>query len=183
MKVYFTASIVGKNKYLKNYEMIIQSVKKLGHSITAEHIINKTSQKISMETKEERHEFHTNLISWIKSADCMIVDSTFPSISVGYEISVALRLGKPILLLYCEGEPPSLLNTYKDEKIITEKYTPQNLHEIIADFMHYVEGASDLRFTFYITPSIALYLDKVSREKMIPKSVYIRRLIEKDMTS
>lgn len=181
MKVYFTASIVGKRKYLSNYEHIIKCVQKLGHTITADHIIESTPRTISMETEKERREFHDKLITWIRNTDCMIVESTFPSISVGYEISVALRLGKPVLILYSEGEPPSLLNAHRDEKVITGHYNQDNVYEILSDFFNFVQGNNDLRFTFYITPEIALHLDKIAKEQMVPKAVYVRRLIEKDI--
>jgi hypothetical protein len=117
----------------------------------------------------------------INAADCVIAETSFPSISVGYEISLALHRGKPVLILYSEGEAPSLLAQHKDEKLICEKYNSDNVKGIIEDFMSYVEGSNDMRFTFFITSTIASYLEKISRTQKIPKSVYLRKLIEEDM--
>ena len=62
-----------------------------------------------------------------------------------------------------------------------EKYSPETLSDIIDDYIYYVKGTADTRFTFFITPEIATFLKKLSRIDKIPKSVYLRKLIEKDM--
>ena len=46
---------------------------------------------------------------------------------------------------------------------------------------YFVRGNADMRFTFFITSKIAVYLDKTSRDQKLPKSVYLRNLIEEDM--
>lgn len=183
MKVYFTASIFGKKYHLQNYLLIVNALKSKGYSVIADHIFNSSESKIRMETKAERIKFHSKLEQWIQSSDCMIVETTFPSISVGYEISLALRIGKPVLILYSEGDPPSLLAHHKDEKLLCERYTSTTLKDIIEDFINFVEGAADARFTFFITPKIASHLEEVSRKEKMPKSVYLRKLIETDMLS
>ena len=111
----------------------------------------------------------------------MIAETSFPSISVGYEISLALQYRKPVLILYSTGDPPSLFAYHDDEKLVAEKYTLANVRETIDNFVNYVHGATDTRFTFFITPQIARYLERISKRKKLPKSVYLRRLIEEDM--
>jgi nucleoside 2-deoxyribosyltransferase len=181
MKIYFTASIVGKKHYLANYEKIVAYLKNKGQEVTSDHILKTTENEIRFEEKEERLKFHEKLEGWIKSCDVVIAETSFPSISVGYEISVAIHLGKPILVLYSEGHPPSLLAHHREDNLICEKYSTDTLCEIIEDFLNYAQDTSDSRFTFYITSHIASYLDDISLKKKIPKSVYLRRLIEKDM--
>jgi 2'-deoxynucleoside 5'-phosphate N-hydrolase len=181
MNIYFTASIVGKKHHSAHYEHIIQIAKAHGATVQSDHIMKSTEGTIRMETKGERLMFHKKLESWIDSCDCMIAETTFPSISVGYEISLALHRGKPILILYNEGDPPSLLFTQHEEKLICEKYTAETLTGTIEDFLAYVQGNADMRFTFFISSAIASYLNKVSKKQKVPKSVYIRRLIEQDM--
>lgn len=181
MTVYFTASIVGKKDYLHSYLKIINTIKDKGFLIISDHIINTTESSIRLETKEERLSFSKQLEKWISSCDFMIAETSFPSISVGYEISLALSIGKPVLILYSAGYPPSLLAHHKDEKLICEKYTPETLKAIIDDFINYFQGTEETRFTFFITPEIALHLDNISKKEKLPKSVYLRKLIEKDI--
>ncbi len=181
LTLYFTASIAAKAQYLQNYTQIVEYIKKSGHHIIADHIFNATERDISTKSRDERLKFHSAIEKWIYHCDGIIAETSFPSISVGYEISLALRVGKPVLVLHSEGDPPSLLAHHKDEKLLCEKYTPQTLSSILDDYLHYIESKSDLRFTFFITPKIASYLDDIAKKDKLPKSVYLRKLIEDDM--
>ena len=181
MHAYFTASIIGKKHYLENYLAIIQILKSQGVTVTSDHIINTDESTIHFETKKERLNFHKNLEHWINKADFMVVEATFPSISVGYEIALALHVRKPILVLYSQGNPPSLINNNEEERLVCEKYAPSTLKETINDFIKYVQGSTDTRFTFFITSEIARYLLKVAKKQRLPKSVYLRNLILQDM--
>ena len=181
LRIYFTASIAAKDKYLSNYRKIVQILESKGHEVVSEHIMSETESHIRMKSREDRLGFHAQLEKWIHSCDFIIAETSFPSISVGYEISLALHVGKPVLVLYSEGDPPSLLAIHKDDKLVCEKYQPDSLESTITDFLHYMQGKSDLRFTFFITPRIATYLEDVSKKEKLPKSVYLRKLIEQDM--
>lgn len=181
MKAYFTASIVGKRHHQSNYARIIQLLHKHRIEVQSDHIMKTSEDELSKVGKDDRLKFQKQLERWILSADFMIVETTFPSISVGYEISLAMHRLKPVLMLYSEGEAPSLLAHFKEEHVICEKYTPETLEDIIVDFISYVVGTNDTRFTFFITSEIAAFLDRVSREDKVPKSVYLRRLIQEDL--
>lgn len=181
MNVYFTASVVGKKDYEANYLAIINELKTRGHAVQAEHILNVTEPDIHMKTREERLRFQKKLENWIQSADFMVVESSFPSISVGYEISMALQYRKPVLLLYSVGEPPSLFAYHSDEKILCEKYTLTTLPSIVSDFLQFVQGEADTRFTFFISSKQNAHLTAQAKKHRMPKSVYLRSLIDKDM--
>lgn len=181
MKVYFSASIHEKDAHVDNYRKIVEYLKSKGNRVYANHIFNASEESIHESSREEVLHFHTKLENWIKSSDFMVAETSFPSISVGYEISMALRLGKPTLILYSEGGAPSVLSYHKDDRLVTEKYDESTYKHIIDDFITYVEAKADMRFTFFITPDIALYLDEVSKKEKLPKSVYLRQLIEEDM--
>jgi 2'-deoxynucleoside 5'-phosphate N-hydrolase len=181
MIAYFTASVVGKKYHLANYLKIIDILKSNKMDVISDHIINVDEQNISLQSKEKRLAFHTQLEKWINNCDIMVVESTFPSISVGYEISLAIHRNKPVLILYSEGDPPSLFAYHEDEKLICEKYSDDTLKPIIEDFLNYASVGTDHRFTFFINAEITSYLEKVSRTQKLPKSVYLRKLIETDM--
>jgi len=181
MKIYFTASIVGKRYYLSNYQKIIGILKAKNLEVISDHIINTTETQIRMEKVEERIKFQKQLEKWLNSCDYVVAETSFPSISVGYEISLALHYGKPVLILYCEGNPPSLLAQYKEANLICRQYTPTSVSKIIDDFTQHVKELEDTKFTFVITPEISAFLTKISIKEKIPKSVYLRQLIEEGM--
>jgi len=167
--------------YLAHYRQIIDILAQKGIASTADHILKTEESTIHMETKEERLAFHRKLDHWINEADFMVVEATFPSISVGYEIALGLRRGKPILVLYNQGDPPSLIYNSEEEKLVCEKYTPETLKETIDDFVKYVQGSTDTRFTFFITSEIAHHLEQIAKKRNMPKSVYLRNLILSDL--
>jgi len=181
MLVYFTGSVSAKEKFLDNYLTIITILKKMGHEVIAEHIIHNSEDSIRLLAKEERVQFHDKVQKWINSCDFMIAETSHPSTSVGYEVGYSIRVGKPVLILYSVGDPPSLLGQHEDEKVVSEKYTPQDVEQLIKDFIKYVQGQQDLRFTFFITPKLVNYLDQVAKDNKVPKAVYLRKLIEQDM--
>jgi hypothetical protein len=181
MTAYFTASIVGKKHYKANYEAIVSYLEKKGIPCIADHILKTTEDEINMETKQERLAFQEKLDRWITTANFVVAETSFPSISVGYEISLALHRCKPVLVLYTTDDPPSLLAHHKDERFVCEHYTRQTLPALLDDFMNYVSGASDTRFTFFITPTEHRYLSQRAKAEKLPKAVYLRKLIEEDM--
>lgn len=181
MKAYFTASVVGKKQYLDNYQKIIQILKSKKIEVISDHIINATEEQIRLETKEERLAFYSKLKNWIRSADFVVVEATFPSISVGFEISMAIHMSKPVLALYANGDPPSILAGNHEEKMICEKYSLPDLKSTIEDFLNFVHATNDMRFTFFLPINLNDYLEEKSQKERIPKSVYLRNLIKKDM--
>ena len=54
MIVYFTASIVGKKYYIKNYQKIISLLKTKNYDVISDHIINMTELQIRLKNREER---------------------------------------------------------------------------------------------------------------------------------
>lgn len=181
MKAYFTASIAGKKDFLTDYQKIINHLRTKNCEVISDHIINSTESEIRLETREDRLKFHKQLETWVAECDFIVAETSFPSISVGYEIALAQYFFKPTLVLYKTGDPPSLLAHHENEKIVCEKYSVENLSDLIEEFINYVRGSSDSRFTFFISSKIAAYLDKISKIKKVPKSVYLRNLIEKDI--
>ncbi|MFH0749765.1 MAG: hypothetical protein V1917_02500 [Candidatus Gottesmanbacteria bacterium] len=181
MRAYFTASIVGKKYHLANYKRIIQFLTERGVDVAGDHILNTTEEQIHFETREERVKIQKKLEQWVMEADFIVVEASFPSISVGYEIALAVHRGKPVLVLYSEGDSPSLIIHNEEEKLVVEKYTTTTLPTLIDDFINYYRGESDTRFTFFITSKIASFLEKQAKKNKVPKSVYLRNLITQDM--
>lgn len=181
MKVYFTASVSAKDKLIGHYQAIVNYLKTQGHSVVADHILRSSESEIMTLTRADRIKFLSQLEKWIKASDFVIAETSFPSISVGYEIAIALRVGKPVLVMYSTGDPPSLLGQHADDKLVCEKYSKETVAKVIEEFIAYIEDKTDIRFNFFITPHIIGYLDEVAKKQKQPRSVYLRKLIEKDM--
>jgi len=180
MRIYFTASIVGKKLFLDQYLLILKELKRQGHTVVSDHILQTTEEQLRIEKSDERKAFHKKLESWIVESDAVIVEASFPSISVGYEISLALNRGKAVLVLHTNADPPSLLTDIDSEHLIIEHYNSVNLPTILDNFLSYAVGAHDTRFTFFLNRDQAHYLTNQSLKSNLPKSVYLRNLIDQD---
>lgn len=184
MTILFTASLEGKRHYLDQYQHIIEILEKRGSKVLSDHVMNAEPDEVYTLSEEQRIKNHTKLEKAINESDFIVAESSYHSVSVGYEISMALHKGKPVLILYKNGtRPPTLLNCGISERVVCEEYTDHTVASVIDDFINYVQGMHDTRFTFFITPEIAAYLERVSKQQKKPKSVYLRELIEADMKS
>jgi 2'-deoxynucleoside 5'-phosphate N-hydrolase len=181
MKVYFTASYTGAQSFGKNYFTIVETLKRLGHDVITEAPFNMKSDPRPKEPVEKRTEVHKRIMKEIERADLIVAETSFPSTGVGYEVTVALEKEKPVLVLHVEGRTPVLLLGADFERLRVEEYSLSNLTQVLRFSIDELSTTVDTRFNFFISPKISNYLDWVSKNKRIPRAVYLRRLIEEDM--
>jgi predicted DNA binding CopG/RHH family protein len=60
-------------------------------------------------------------------------------------------------------------------------YDMSDLHEVVSDALSYMEQRIDKRFTVIFPSSLLAKIEEQVKKKKLPKSVYIRQLIEKDL--
>src|SRR3989338_7213703 len=108
MKIYFHCSLVGKEHYLKEYMAIVKILQDFKHEVFADHIFKKNYKELSHESEDEIYEDFQHKKNLIKSCDAVVIESTYPSIGVGYIIGYALAQHKSVLVLYQES-PHSIL--------------------------------------------------------------------------
>lgn len=181
MNIYFTASLGAKKQYIHNYKAIVKYLESKHHKVVSEHIFNATEESVRMMKKDDRVAFHHRVENWIKNSNFIIAETSYPSVSVGYEIALALRMAKPVLVMYSGGDPPSLLAYHTYDRLYTEKYTIDSIGSVINDFILYIEGKHDTRFTFFLPEELNAYLEITAKKNKQTKSMYLRRLIETDM--
>lgn len=101
MKIYFCGSISGGRQHLGTYQKIVAHLQQNGHNVLTEHVVRPDVLEYEKDFTPEQ--IYTRDIQWLKECDCVIAEVSTPSLGVGYEISYALRLNKPVLCLYGEG--------------------------------------------------------------------------------
>jgi 2'-deoxynucleoside 5'-phosphate N-hydrolase len=96
-KIYFACSIRGGREDAKTYAALVGHIQARAVVLTEIFADGKlTSQGMS---KPSNDIWRTDT-DWIKEADAVIAEVTNPSLGVGYEISLAETLGKPVLALF-----------------------------------------------------------------------------------
>jgi hypothetical protein len=181
MRIYFTASVSGKEKYGENYEKIVKALADLDHKVVADHILKATPEKLKKETLKDRVTHHRRLNKWLNSCDVVVAEVSYPSVSVGYELTLALDKGKPVLALHLPEKVPAALLGESSDKFIMKAYQFSDLKRRLSRWLKELSNKIDVRFNFFITPQLLSYLDWIAGKKRIPRSVYLRNLIEKDM--
>lgn len=181
MKVHFMAPVIRGNQ--KEYERIADVIEKQGHDLLTRHAVDRDPAKIVGESTAEAELYSKKLFNWLKKADVVIFEVSQPDVSIGFEVASALNMSKPVIILTRKdsaGLPHALKGLHSDRlQLLT--YDDSTLEEMLSLALEYAQETSDVRFNFFITPTISTYLDWVAKEKKIPRSVYLRRLIERDM--
>lgn len=182
MKVHFIGALEGSKK---DYEKIIRAIEKKGWEVLSTHSIERSLNEVEHETPEESELYVRKMQHWIKQADVVVVEATIQVLGTGYEIATALQLQKPVIVLYRPGvqNSPHVLKGIESDRLQIVMYNDDTLDESLKMALDLASDQADVRFNFFISPSIGNYLDWISKNKNIPRSVYLRTLIEKDMTS
>jgi transposase len=184
MKIYFTAAISLNELYGKNYAKIIETLKKLGHTVIHEQITDNSIDVVFNKTHEQNVTYYKKTIKEISKADLLVAEVSFPStLNVGHEVSLALEKGKPVIALYVQDKNSPFFEGINSENFYYQKYDPTDISKTLPQVIDEIIKHSDTRFNFYISPEIGQYLDWVSQHKKLPRAVFLRSLLEKSMKS
>jgi len=185
MKICFVASIKGKESHENDYRKIVGFLKTTGDTIMSDHVMEFTQSKLDSLTEKEKIVFNKSVFNLIKKSDIVVAEISYPSMSVGYLISLSLNLSKPTIVLYSGNDNGSnLLSTIEEtDKLFIGKYSSEgkNLEDTLFSLLTRAKGSSDVRFNFFVAPKHLAYLDWVAKTKKLPRAVFLRDLIEKEM--
>jgi putative NADPH-quinone reductase len=178
MNIYFIASRTQLSIYGENYTQIVKSLEKLGHKVDSSYIQSASNpDATSSDLTAEYKEFNRK----IGEADLVVAELSFPSsVNIGYRVSLALEKKRHIIGLYLQGKHVPFFETIDSEKFIYEEYSIKSLENTLKQAIDLAMEKSDVRFNFILPPSLIEYLDFISTSERIPRSVYLRKLIEKD---
>lgn len=181
MKIYFSASRLYKEQYSDNYSKIIKVLKESQCSILDNTTFSASPSGYSM-TDEERRKLYKNMLKNMDKADFCVFEASYPStLHIGHEITLALEKNKPVIVLYIKDHEPILFKGIANEKIRWIEYNGDSLELLLNKGIEEAKKDMDVRFNFFVSPKILNYLDWVAQKRMIPRSVFLRNLIEREM--
>lgn len=181
MKAYFSAALFQKDTFGEYYKRIVDHLEKLEYQVF-EDTTKVTLDDAVNKSDSERISYYKNVIKWIDRSDVVVVEASFPStLSIGHEISVAVDKNKPVIVMYMKGRDPSFMLGLQSDKILWVKYSKDDLEKQLENALGEAKDKSDVRFNFFVSPKILNYLDWVAQKRMIPRSVFLRNLIEREM--
>lgn len=181
MKVFFRASIRGRQVHDTYYKKISDAVENLGYSLVdkylLQHSIESHYAKLEEGGARAYENFYDKEIAGIKTADICLFECSFPSLGTGLQIEKALEFNKPTIVLYLERHMPHFLAGIQDEKLLLKRVKDDTLDQVLAQAFNEAKQVADKRFNFFISPQLLSYLDKTSKTQGITKSTFIRSLI------
>ncbi len=181
MKAFFTGSPRALKSYREEHQLIYDAISKCGYDHLSDLVISADPEQFYEKSHEEVLKHYRNTIECLKKADIIISEATLHSMSMGYLVEKALGMGKPVIVFHIENLTPFFFTGIDNEKLQIVAYNKSNVLQLTKEALEYAASVQDIRFNFFIPSSISQFLDTVSKVKKIPRSVYIRSLIEKDM--
>ncbi|HNZ84556.1 MAG TPA: hypothetical protein PKZ29_02275 [Candidatus Woesebacteria bacterium] len=183
MQAYFIASsrLVAKNKeiYKRMYEAIGAENKMVSDKVWQ--WVKKGVKDLSEATIEEKRDNYKKTVKAINKSDVVVMEISGHSMSMGYILSQALEQNKPVVVLYKKGMEPIFVKGITNPKLVLAEYNQQNLEKVIDGAIGQAKGLVDMRFNFFVSPKILNYLTWVSEKRRIPKAVFLRHLIEREI--
>lgn len=181
MKIYFLASLNQKVEFEPIYKKIIDYLNKDGNEIY-EKILSQHIPQVDSVPTHKIEEWYREWSEYITECDFVVAEASYPScVQVGFEIGMLLAHSKPVILLHRANRDPVFINYQYSPRLIKTEYDNENLDEVLDWSIQEVKALSQKRFTFYVTPDIDGYLDRLSKKKDVSKSEIVRALIEKEM--
>lgn len=181
MKVFFTTTPRLKKDYPKMIGEVYESLEKLGHTVVYDYLRELNVGEFYQLNSEKVPVYYDEILEAIKKSDVVVFEASMHSIGVGMLIKEAMEQGKGVIVLHMKDNFPFFLGGIKSERFVISEYVVDDLKGILESSLNYISGKMDVRFNFFISPEIGAFLDWVSKHKRIPRAVYLRRLIEKDM--
>lgn len=120
----------------------------------------------------------------VKHVDGLLIEITTPSTIVGQVVTVSLQASKPVVLLTKSQQELAFFKNVEaatDKLLIIEYSDDVSLSKEAEYGLDFLSSAQDVRFNFFISPEQVHYLDWIARNKKLPRSVYLRQLIDTDM--
>jgi len=129
MNIYFSCSVTGGRADQQVYEAIVDHLLAGGHEVPTAHLSD--DNIMALEATSEPQDVYLRDVAWIKDCDALIAEVGTPSHGVGYEIALALSLGKPVLCCYHQSRRVSKMITGNTHSTL-EIAVYENVEEILA---------------------------------------------------
>jgi 2'-deoxynucleoside 5'-phosphate N-hydrolase len=117
MKIYFSCSLTGGRADQAVYAAIVDHLMTHAHDVLTAHLAR--PEVMTQEQAVDAREVYERDIHWVKDAQVLIAEVSTPSHGVGYEIALALMLGKPVLCLYRQNARVSKMITGNSQPTLT----------------------------------------------------------------
>lgn len=159
-KIYFACSMRGGFSNLPQEELgkIPDIIESLGHTLMTKHNVSPTFEDDEKDQTDK--DIHDQDYTWLLECEALVAEISNPSLGVGGEISDAVHLGKPILLIHQKGleNPVSAYTRGKADSIYCKNVFFREYSEVseIADIVNEFISKIQIRKTMIKSGAIMI---------------------------
>ena len=135
MNIYFSCSITGGRDDQPVYGAIVDALLVDGHQVPT--AILASPDILSVEVVVSPLDVYQRDVAWVMGCDVLVAEISTPSHGVGYEIALALSLGKPVFCCYRQGRKVSKMlsgNNHPQIRVVPYEDEQQAV-TLIRDFL------------------------------------------------
>lgn len=184
MKIYFHASIFGKQFLSSSYETIADICKKEKYDVVGDYMLSRNHKATDKFSKKEHRKDFQKLSHELKTADAVIIEATYPSIGAGHYLTLGLQYMKPTLVL-SQNNPHGVLVGNPSRLLTLKKYDPSDTAELTKFIKSFLTKAGkehlNRRFNIMLTEEMDTWLDDTASTQGRKKAELLRDLIHKSM--
>ncbi len=135
MNIYFSGSITGGRRDQQVYAVMVEALLARGHEVPT--AILSHPNVMDFEDEVTAEDVYTRDVNWVRGCDALVAEVSTPSHGVGYEIALALLLGKPVICCYQTGRRVSkmILGNDHPNLRLAPYDTPEHAAELVCRFL------------------------------------------------
>lgn len=139
MNIYFSCSITGGRQDEAVYRAIVDDLHAAGHTIPTADLAD--ADVLQREAVISADEVYARDVRWVRECDALIAEVSTPSHGVGYEVALALQLGKPVLCCYRQGKRVSKMILGNHESGM-RVHAYQNVDDVLDVIQSFLKSAA-----------------------------------------
>lgn len=183
MKIGFLTAKRAEKEFHEECTAIVEYLQSKGHEVV--HMMDMPLESILPLEYAKRQELFMEFYEKLAECDLIVAETSMQSTQVGFGIAYLRMKGKPLIILsqgdavfpyFPKGEVYSNM-----DNMMTYKYDKTHLKSVIDEALAYMEPHIDKRFSLIFPSYLLSQVEEKVQKLHMPKSVYIRQLIEKDL--
>jgi hypothetical protein len=173
-------NVVENIAHLRNLAAAIHAE---GHTLASDWIESAYGSEMKGSSREEEWQpIYKESVDALNRADAVVADATIRGFGIGYQVSMAVQMKKPTLVLFKKGVEDSSFASGIDVGVTFKEYTENNVADIIKDFLRENDiQTKDMRFNFFIDRPIYNYLRWAAHKTGKTKAEILRDLVAKEI--
>lgn len=174
---------------LQTYKQILDLLDSLGYPPVTRHILGVDPDQVAHEDTPDLVKYARRSYRWMGQADVVVIEISRISVSIGFEISLALfRFNKPTIVLYKEVNEAVFggllgMQELADSLQIRSYDDYDSLKSELFEGLEYAFRSRPQLSNIKINYQLKKYLDWLAAFHGVQRASYVRELLTRDMTN